>query len=276
MVEEVRTPCYRWLQEEIPPMTFSLPTALEMARWCDYAYGCMPLPLGFPEAQVVSIDNPQTDIHAKLIILPDRNVLAFRGTHSLKNWMEDADCIQVEWGAPGMRVHTGFLHAFLSIIGKVEDAISSAPVNPLWITGHSLGAAMAEICAFSVVWNFGSRYLGDIVGVYPIACPRSFNLTGATQFDKAMGDRTFRVTHALDPVPHIPLVAPGFPPRFYWKTRPHVWVDDNGFMDVGRPFLQTLPHALKCGIQEYLRGEMVSIPDHRIGDYIEALERVKP
>lgn len=259
-------------------MTFSLPTALEMARWCDYAYGCMPLPIGFPEAQVVSIDNPQTDIHAKLIILPDRNILAFMGTHSLENWMYDADCVQVEWGSLGMRVHTGFLHAYLSIDGMVLDALNQAPVNPLWITGHSLGAACAEICSFALAIS-KPRWTDiedGIAGVYPIACPRSFNLTGATQFDKVLGDRTFRVTHALDPVPHIPLVAPGFPPRFYWKTRPHVWVDDNGFMDVGRPFIQTLPHALKCGIQEYLRGEMVSIPDHRIGDYIEALERVKP
>ena len=77
------------------------------------------------------------------------------------------------------RVHTGFYHALQDIwpqmqtrIGQLrsDDRDNARPQRPLWITGHSLGAAMATLAAAELImrdepfyggYTFGSPRCGD-------------------------------------------------------------------------------------------------------------------
>ena len=71
-------------------------------------------------------------------------ILAFRGTTRLLDWIQDAQFDLV--GGPAGRVHEGFLVALSFVWREVLDFIQTKRNGrAIWVTGHSLGAALAAI-----------------------------------------------------------------------------------------------------------------------------------
>jgi len=70
---------------------------------------------------------------------------------------------------------------------------------PLYVTGHSLGAGLAGISMMSLFHDGWS-----IAESYNFGMPRTGDEDFAKTFDKLFGDRFFRVTHHMDPIPHTP------------------------------------------------------------------------
>ncbi len=68
-------------------------------------------------------------------------------------------------GPQGGRVHEGFLAAFNSLKGEIDDWLGQKGIETLVATGHSLGAAMATLLASarpdSELVTFGSPRIGD-------------------------------------------------------------------------------------------------------------------
>jgi triacylglycerol lipase len=106
-------------------------------------------------------------------------VLAFRGTQvddfwqSVLDWTTDARFVPV-LDAHGHWVHAGFKSAVEEVWRDVTDHIRNLQASqrrPLWICGHSLGAALATIAAnlcsddaalgFAGLYTFGSPRIGD-------------------------------------------------------------------------------------------------------------------
>jgi len=92
-------------------------------------------------------------------------------------------------------VHPGFATAFQSIWPQLQNIISKSDSKPIWLTGHSLGAAIATLLAEQIadrvngLYTFGSPCVGDS------AFTRSFE----TKY--RLGDKTFRYVHGNDAVP---------------------------------------------------------------------------
>jgi hypothetical protein len=101
----------------------------------------------------------------------DGIIVAFRGTlppsfhdpQSFLDWiLVDFDAIPRPGGpglgaVPGL-VHSGFYDATMSIIGDVIKAVQALNPNqalPVYVTGHSLGGAMASICTWILSQNAG-------------------------------------------------------------------------------------------------------------------------
>jgi hypothetical protein len=102
-------------------------------------------------------------------------VLAFRGTANLKDWMTNLNAApaRFSWFFEGARevgeVHAGFTlavrHSWETIADAVGKVMPCPPATPnleglstdarptLWLTGHSLGGALAVLC--------GGRILND-------------------------------------------------------------------------------------------------------------------
>ena len=154
---------------------------------------------------IATVDAPHTDTHALVTSDGDDCVVAFRGTQNLRDWLTDLDCafsaLWVEGAA--LPVHAGFKAAFDSITQDLNTALQRmGGFQRYWLTGHSLGGALALLCARS--WT------APLAGVYTFGQPRAGGGRFAARYDAALRDRTFRVVHAADIVPRVPWLPGGY------------------------------------------------------------------
>ncbi len=73
-------------------------------------------------------------------------LLAFRGTSNIGQWIRDARFIPTkhDWGL----VHRGFKKAFDAVSDRVDEfAAAAVGKSHVWVTGHSLGGAVALLAA---------------------------------------------------------------------------------------------------------------------------------
>jgi predicted lipase len=145
---------------------------------------------------------------------PESIVVAFRGSANLANWIYDFDFPQVDAypKCDGCMVHRGFYAAWRAleaeVVGEVKRLVALKPNAQVFTTGHSLGAALAVLCAAEL--GASAHSLGvPIEGVYTFGLPRVGN-GKFVEFYNSGTKVTWRVTHHRDPVPHAPLQAMGF------------------------------------------------------------------
>lgn len=170
------------------------------------------------EAKLFSVDNTQ----AYLAQNDDHIVVAFRGTESptsidgLKDWLlTDAVNLLIVPGGRlgadlsaagvGAKFHKGFADAIAEIWGPLGDAVEAETKRldrPLWVTGHSLGGALALLCG----WLLQRRF----IGVHQIATyggPMIGNAAACAAFDKVFAGKVFRYVNGKDPVPKLPAMS---------------------------------------------------------------------
>ncbi|RIE04135.1 lipase family protein [Cohnella faecalis] len=129
-------------------------------------------------------------------------IVAFRGTSTTEDWITDAMVAQVDykWVKQGGLVHRGFARVYGSAREQILAALNRMQGDkPLTITGHSLGGALAVLCAPDVSAN--SRF--RLPCVYTYGAPRA----GDPAYAKTFGSRagaSFRVQNVYDAVPHLP------------------------------------------------------------------------
>jgi hypothetical protein len=116
-----------------------------------------------------------------------------------------------------MRVHSGFLAlwrsssmapAFLDAYARL--AATPRPESggggvPTYVLGHSMGAALAHLCALDLTSRLGA----PDVRVATFGSPRVGNAAFATFF-RASVSQSWRFTHGRDIVPSVPLTLMGF------------------------------------------------------------------
>ena len=95
-----------------------------------------------------------------------RAFVVFRGTEpdELSDLATDAQAMLVDWQGIG-RVHLGFRLALNGAWDRIEAWLKQASGLEVWITGHSLGAALATLAAALMpearLVSFGSPRVGD-------------------------------------------------------------------------------------------------------------------
>jgi triacylglycerol lipase len=162
---------------------------------------------GFPVAgcRVFSANTAQALAAANDEII----IVAFRGTEPGKvaDWLVDAEIIQKPWrdyfGEPDLdRVHHGFVRNTSIVWEQLSQFVAGARTNrqTLWVTGHSLGGAMALIAGAALA--FSERQ--NVNGIYTFGQPRTGNHTFATRCNRRLRTVTFRVVNDQDIVPHVP------------------------------------------------------------------------
>jgi hypothetical protein len=168
------------------------------------------------------------------------NVVALRGTRSIQEWIEDATVIQIpvplNWFNPnfkGARINLGFLLIFAFLVEQILAAVNALqnPALPLYVTGHSLGGALAALAAPAIDF-LGTGYAGtgilNRVQMYSFAGPRPGDPGFAKGYNSIL-PATFRVVNLADVVPILPPTAlagytyaqvggPGSEWSYLWQT----------------------------------------------------------
>ena len=121
-------------------------------------------------------------------------VLAFRGTEkdSLQDIKADLDA-RFYMDAEHVMIHNGFLLAFQCIEEEIRKNASHFKDYALYITGHSLGGALALIATRAL--NFD-----NLSSCYTFGSPKVGNI----EFADVIKPPIYRVVNALDPVPCLP------------------------------------------------------------------------
>jgi len=139
----------------------------------------------------------------------DATVVSFRGTvQNLENWLEDLHVSKTTpypWH-PEAKVHKGFFDAYSLLRAQVHALVEQSGSSSVYVTGHSLGASLAQLCALDLQLSYPSRR----VTIVSYGTPRTGNSVFSSFYDLALGGRSVRVVHWKDVVPGVPLKAMGF------------------------------------------------------------------
>lgn len=125
-------------------------------------------------------------------------IVAFAGTDPvvLANWISDFDAhIGPAQTADGYRI------AAAAVADQVKRAISAPALanNKIFVTGHSLGGALAALSAREIVSSGAA-----VTAVYTFGMPRAGSPDFATtQYDPSLGSRTYRLVQGEDLVPTV-------------------------------------------------------------------------
>src|SRR5262245_60555172 len=147
------------------------------------------------EARLISVGNTQVYVATN----DDHIVVAFRGTEAptsvegLKDWLltDAVNLLIVPEGdlgtdfqaaGVGARWHQGFLKALGGIWGPLAELIETERKKsdrPLWLTGHSLGGALALLAG----WRLKRKFI-PVHQIYTFGAPMVGNEETAKAFDR--------------------------------------------------------------------------------------------
>lgn len=260
------------IDDDFATQGFSIKTAYYLANACAAAYldalgdSAVELALGQDAATFQF-----ADFHGFVAALDQAVLVAFRGTDNLENWMTDGRIIPVSNPVYPGQVHQGF-NAAMEVIWPNMRGLLPVGARPIWVTGHSLGGALATLAAlrlqaadFSVraVYTYGSPRVGDPVFAASYPAPN------------------YRFVNYNDLVPHVPseqflLGVPGQGIRLVhyqhvgtleYLGRDGLLTDNPNLVEERKEFLL---HSLTAAGGSV---EPEAINDHRIANYIAAIKK---
>ncbi len=153
---------------------------------------------------VDTFDSPETDTQAFLARSGDYAVLAFRGTEVTKRQDIMTDLTATQISLVEGRVHSGFRAAYKSVKDRIESCLLGMDEIPLYITGHSLGAALATVATDELEHN--PVFKNRIAACYTFGSPR----VGDSMFDRHLKSPMYRIVNTTDIVTVIPLLVMGY------------------------------------------------------------------
>lgn len=160
------------------------------------------------------------DTQGFLVIADDFDVLAFRGTEpsNLRDWWTDLKFVNTEFRFG--KVHMGFNEALQHVGSEIERLRLPNLDRPIYVTGHSLGAAIATLWVANQ-YDHPNR----IAGLYTFGSPRVGTSKFARTFDSLFKDRTWRFQNKIDIATRVPKTARHVGHLLYFDTYGKLHVD---------------------------------------------------
>ena len=209
--------------------------------------------LGYTIVQFFDIDGAQ----AYLLTNGTITVLSFRGTEVTEKSDVLADLKagkNIE--ACGGKVHVGFKGEINKLWPTISKALADNPGN-VYVTGHSLGAAMATIAA--------SRMQDRVTALVTFGSPR----VGNQEFVKSLTVDHYRVQNNCDDVTKVPFKLMGFD-----HHGTHKYMNFHGeFRDL-TPW-QQIKDMARSRLKARAKGQKyIGVFDHMMANYIKKLEKL--
>lgn len=209
--------------------------------------------LGYTIVEFFDIDNAQ----AYLLKGSDGiHVLSFRGTEV----SEPSDVLaDLKAGknieAIGGKIHVGFKGEINKLWPAIEKAVVG--IDRLYVTGHSLGAAMATIAA--------GRMHSKVIALITFGSPR----VGNQEYVDCLTFAHFRVQNNCDDVTKVPFKLMGFA-----HHGTHVYMNYYGAFRNLTPW-QQVKDMVRSRVKAYSKGQkFLGVYDHMMDNYIAKLGKL--
>jgi triacylglycerol lipase len=269
--------------------SFNRINALYLAHASDIAYDRSPAQAARERLglEAVGFRHKLTRTRGFLGVCDTHAVLSFRGSDpvTLQTWLTDVVVRLVEREHYDGRVHLGFSSALKHTWYKIERLLKLADGRPLFLTGHSMGGALAVLTACRL-----AKIGRAPVAIYTFGSPR----VGDRTFCSGYRLPTYRIVNRLDLVPEMPLASlkrllPAKPmltnekildglKKFarrvpcYGHVKTFVYIDRDGELVVDADVEPWHVHAVARAIATRGKSFHEGITDHLISNYIRALE----
>jgi len=168
-------------------------------KWCEY----------IPEFEMSSvIDRDDLQAFVGYDKQASQIVVSFRGSSNIVDWLDDLTYNQVPYpGVENGMIHQGFYDAWEEVYDEVMSAtktlMNDHKGTTILVTGHSLGAAMAQIAAMDVKKYASSISDNAQIQVYTYGSPRWGNLA-LVQYYATTVNLNWRLVNVHDVVPTVP------------------------------------------------------------------------
>lgn len=187
---------------------------------------------GFPGVTPVLLDQSNTDTQCAILleVTSSSIYIVFRGSEKRLDWNTNFDLEQdvVEFdqkviqgqivqerqqvypyagrSRSGAMLHRGFSQAYMSVRDRIHEFLRNNPVSNITATGHSLGGALATLCAVDIQYNFADKAAIDI---YTFGAPRVGNDGFKDSFNRRVPN-SYRFIYGMDIVPALPRPWQGY------------------------------------------------------------------
>ena len=189
--------------------TYDPETSLSLAAACDLAYKSENMikstakRWGFPEPTFMDVQK-SFDIDTQAFVMSNNKdiVVAFRGSASIEDWLSNFQAVSDPGPMNDTKAHEGFQDALYPAVIRLTQSINSRLTNKqrIWLTGHSLGGALASLFAGMLIESNIPVY-----GLYTFASPRPADAKFAELLNAALKDGPhYRIINEGDIVPHVP------------------------------------------------------------------------
>jgi triacylglycerol lipase len=134
----------------------------------------------------------------------DRIYLAFRGTQTVSEWNNNIKFTQVDYTfvTQGGQTHRGFTEIYGTvnkpIVETINNLLVSGSYSTLYVTGHSLGGALAILAAPELRTRTSLKPI-----MYSFAGPRVGDPNFQQLYDELVTN-SWRTVNTNDPVPELP------------------------------------------------------------------------
>lgn len=152
------------------------------------------------------IEDSTNDTQAFIANWPGYTVVSFRGTESFTDLVTDINFFKKTSEVFPGKIHGGFLKAAEGIWPEIQQSLTSIEnTGKIFITGHSLGAALAQLNAYQ-----SAKAGYDVAGVFLFGAPLVGNSDFSDAYNALLKTQTYLHTNNLDAVTRIPPTWLGF------------------------------------------------------------------
>ncbi len=180
----------------------SWPVAFELANCSSIAY--MPPVFAEEELRQRGYTDVQTlnfgSALGYVATLDDVAVIMFRGTNppEIQDWYVNLN--NKAYASEHGPVHAGFWGSYDALHSQVVEVLRQKQLQRVWITGHSLGGALAVVCSY----RLSSEKITEISGVMTFGQPRVGSKEFCRHMESELPAKMVHFVNENDLVPRVP------------------------------------------------------------------------
>jgi triacylglycerol lipase len=133
-----------------------------------------------------------------VVTLADNVIVVFRGTDDPGDWIANLNRFVAM--TPDGPAHRGFYTAYQPLAPQVVELVRKRGVEHIWITGHSLGGALAVLCAYDLAENEGIAVRGLITFGQPMVARPPLT----ERIEQLLSSKYVHYANGRDIVPRLP------------------------------------------------------------------------